>query len=1025
LMMKKVILARIGLVLLLMTVLYFALAAVRAEPTGTLSYPVYVSYTPRMFARGVWSNYAVKSSYSYYLESTTLFSQSFVNASLGGNWRVSTQINIISTDPGHMRSAEATVWFNITNPVYLLKAQVYVQRDLSSFTVQAVFYVNNQQVQSYTPPSTGSTTATVALSPNGGQVQVKLYIYFNNYVTSKGAANATVDFVVVTDQLTSASTTVPVTYTAYPDRTNYTTSLSYSGNYIANATVKIPSDFTITSSSPSYTGRNSTHVWWVNANTQTITLQATSTTKLATSFTWYPVYKGSGCDAIYFDGASGYVSVTPPSISGDSPFTFEFMVAWLSQPKKMWIMDFGPWSTLQGLIYQINPDGTTEFGFYGSTKNRFSVLSYMGVWAHYAKTYNPAGANKPLTSYVNGVKITYNYLGTQTPNLQPTRFRIGYAPSAESYFRGFIAFIRVYNRTLSPDEITWNYQHPENPVRNGLVLWLAPRSYDPTTGKWYDLSGNGNDGTAYGGVTCAKFLPNATYIAYQFNVVLNPLPARFFVKNSSGYFELGVSGDRGLLSKASPGAYQLAVVYTNGTHASMLLSPQTVYVSSLQLNWSGNDETQQLTLSWSYNYGSGTYKPNLILFNNSHYNMQVLGNVNYLAQQSPGTLVLNPAPTSQYVYVIDQYWLDSPRVLQWLPYTQAVYSSNATIAWTSFMVYPYGSKVQYTAGKWLYSYAPVTVNYNNGTVKSFPAGFIVPYPGDVSSTYWNIQVANGKMVVTPVFANERLKWYSGSLDINVTFTLRQYGTSYKVLEIRDVNNNIIGRRWLDVNSQAFMPLPYGANVFLYLVDVDKGQSKLYGSFTVSSASYVFTIMPPPPPSVYPGNLTAVFESNSSTLHVWGSCRSPPCTLVVKKWNTTGLYSVYTLSITTPGFDARIVMSDPYTIVELTNADGVLEARAFTGSTAVINSTVANELYTLITTIAEHTMPNGDARWLVVLVSALTFLVLSTVGDVLIGVVAMSMVMVFMGWAVGWAPIWGGGITILIFTAVLYHITRRW
>jgi len=325
-----------------------------------------------------------------------------------------------------------------------------------------------------------------------------------------------------------------------------------------------------------------------------------------------------------------------------------------------------------------------------------------------------------------------------------------------------------------------------------------------------------------------------------------------------------------------------------------------------------------------------------------------------------------------------------------------------------------------------YTSTSITLDLGNGTKFSRPAGWVQVPLSPVNRYYWaSVQVINGKMMVTPVFVQENLRWYTGTLDLNVTFTFRQYGTNYRVIEIRDVNGNIIGRRWLDVNNQAFMPLPYGVNVFLYLIDIDKKQSKLYGSFTVSSASYVFTIMPPPPPSVYPGNLTAVFESNSSTLHVWGSCRSPPCILVVKKWNTTGLFSVYTLTITTSSFDAKITMSDPYTIVELQSSNGTLLARGFTGSTTIMNATIASEFNTLLSAIAEHTIPNGDVRWLVVLVLVLTFLVFTTVGDILIGTIAMSMMMAFLGWITGWMPVWGGGVTILLFTAVLYYITRRW
>jgi hypothetical protein len=66
------------------------------------------------------------------------------------------------------------------------------------------------------------------------------------------------------------------------------------------------------------------------------------------------------------------------------------------------------------------------------------------------------------------------------------------------------AFARAYSRALSYSEIQQNYNYPDNPTKNGLVLWLkaAPQYVKDIDGdgilEWLDLSGYGNHGKIYG-----------------------------------------------------------------------------------------------------------------------------------------------------------------------------------------------------------------------------------------------------------------------------------------------------------------------------------------------------------------------------------------------------------------------------------------------------------------------------------------------------------------------------------------------
>jgi len=68
----------------------------------------------------------------------------------------------------------------------------------------------------------------------------------------------------------------------------------------------------------------------------------------------------------------------------------------------------------------------------------------------------------------------------------------------------YMSIMMIYSRALSDSEIQWNYQYPDNPVRDGLVLWLQahPDYIKDIDGdgrlEWIDLSGFNNHGKIYG-----------------------------------------------------------------------------------------------------------------------------------------------------------------------------------------------------------------------------------------------------------------------------------------------------------------------------------------------------------------------------------------------------------------------------------------------------------------------------------------------------------------------------------------------
>jgi len=121
-------------------------------------------------------------------------------------------------------------------------------------------------------------------------------------------------------------------------------------------------------------------------------------------------------------------------------------------------------------------------------------------------------------------------------------------------FLGTIALVRIYNRVLSEDEVRWNYLHPDNPVRDGLVLWLKMDEGEGT--KVFDYSGNDNDGTIHGATWTYEKTPagldHPTGVVQASAIVAAKI-----------HPDLGTTGDRILVSsdtmfETTSTSYQLA-----------------------------------------------------------------------------------------------------------------------------------------------------------------------------------------------------------------------------------------------------------------------------------------------------------------------------------------------------------------------------------------------------------------------------------------------------------------------------------
>ena len=128
-----------------------------------------------------------------------------------------------------------------------------------------------------------------------------------------------------------------------------------------------------------------------------------------------------------------------------------------------------------------------------STRGKYSLNVFLNVFLTWDGSY--------FCWYVNGL---LDNCQADTRTDKGMAF-IGYILGTSIFYaQGYVSQALFYTRPLSVTEIQWNYQYPDNPVKDGLVLWLQA---DPAYVKdidgdgipeWIDLSGYGNHGKIYG-----------------------------------------------------------------------------------------------------------------------------------------------------------------------------------------------------------------------------------------------------------------------------------------------------------------------------------------------------------------------------------------------------------------------------------------------------------------------------------------------------------------------------------------------
>ena len=213
--------------------------------------------------------------------------------------------------------------------------------------------------------------------------------------------------------------------------------------------------------------------------------------------------------AMYFDGIDDYVNCgNNPSLNTTTEATVEAIFfsmnePWLVKDSRLFAKGNRKLTTMLHISVWHEPRIFVDILVGDVSYGPNYWVNHYGKWWFITGTYK---AGELIKLYDSGVlKATTNFPFSSW-DISNTNLIIGKC-ATEPYwyiYRGYIHTIRYYNRVLSDIEIRYNLYNPDNPIRDGLVLWLKS---DPNYVKdidndgileWIDLSGYNNHGKIYG-----------------------------------------------------------------------------------------------------------------------------------------------------------------------------------------------------------------------------------------------------------------------------------------------------------------------------------------------------------------------------------------------------------------------------------------------------------------------------------------------------------------------------------------------
>jgi hypothetical protein len=332
-----------------------------------------------------------------------------------------------------------------------------------------------------------------------------------------------------------------------------------------------------------------------------------------------PTFSSLNSGSLVFDGTNDFINLPNANLLtfGTSPFSIEFwMYSTYVYPGSGTLYktilsnysdyngDFGSYFYL-GLFNLNNSTLQNKVGVLDHTGNfldfSFSVTVAPNQWTHITLTRNGSSFSwyKDGTLQISSSVASNNFSGVRTS-------KFGGGVSSVGTFTGSLPLLRIYNKTLSAQEVLQNYNATKNryinvlpPVNDSLILNLDAgnrASYAGTGTTWTDLSSNGLRASLINGPVFAG-TGISTYFSFDGSNDYVSIPTTLSVNASAFSFEVvfrittGADGNTllslnytapnaGYLVRQTTGNY-LIIYSDNGTETSIsstaALSNNTTY----------------------------------------------------------------------------------------------------------------------------------------------------------------------------------------------------------------------------------------------------------------------------------------------------------------------------------------------------------------------------------------------------------------------------------------------------------------
>ena len=180
-----------------------------------------------------------------------------------------------------------------------------------------------------------------------------------------------------------------------------------------------------------------------------------------------------GYYALEFDGIDDCVEI--PEIAalrtqGDRPLTVEFWM-WVDSYPKPWRKMLSKWGSGGGqddeFVFSLRPNGTFGFANTGRTGLDSQIVIPLGQWCHLCCVWDSVKGRYSL--YLNGESTFPSLKGGQPLQLTGETIRVGTDGHRTQCFRGKLDEIRIWDKALDEDQVTFYMNKRLTDDEPGLV----------------------------------------------------------------------------------------------------------------------------------------------------------------------------------------------------------------------------------------------------------------------------------------------------------------------------------------------------------------------------------------------------------------------------------------------------------------------------------------------------------------------------------------------------------------------------